>query len=476
MALRSPICTVVGHVDHGKSTLLDQIRQTSIVKAEAGGITQHIGASFIPMKRIAQCCGPLLKSMGMDFTIPGILTIDTPGHAAFTGHRRRGGGLADIAILVVDINDGFMPQTQEALEILKGFKTPFIVAATKIDLLQGWKAKGGLLQTINALPQATQEKLDTQLYRIVAKLGEFGMNADRFDRVTDYTKEIGIVPVSGITGDGIPEMLMLIAGLAQRYLEKNLKVNAAGPARGTILEVKEQKGLGSCMDVIIYDGTIHAGDTLIIGTTGEPIITKAKALFTPKELGEMRDAKTKFSSALQVTAAAGVRIAAPGIEGALGGMPIRTGDAASGAEDIKKEIASVLLDTDAHGVLVKADSLGSLEAVHKLLSGHKIPVRSVAIGAVTKKDLTDAEAAKEPTHRAVLAFSVGMTDDATALCRDSGTKVISSNVIYRLIDDYDIWIAEVKAHEEAASLEHISRPCKFQVMNGYIFRQSNPAV
>ena len=122
MAIRSLICSVLGHVDHGKSSILDKIRGTAITAKEAGGITQAIGASIIPLDTIKKICGDLIKATNMKITIPGLLFVDTPGHAAFTSLRKRGGSIADIAILVIDINEGFKPQTEEAIEILRNSK------------------------------------------------------------------------------------------------------------------------------------------------------------------------------------------------------------------------------------------------------------------------------------------------------------------------------------------------------------------
>ena len=219
--IRQPIVTVVGHVDHGKTSILDKIRGSAIQAGEAGGITQAIGASIIPLHTIQKITGELLEKMNMKFNIPGILFIDTPGHASFTSLRKRGGNLADIAILVVDITEGLKPQTIESIEILKQFKTPFIIAANKIDLISGWVTKEGpLAASLNSQPDSVRNLVDTKLYNLVGKIAEHGFNADRFDRVDDFTKNIAIVPTSAKTGEGIPELLMIMSGLAQKFLEK----------------------------------------------------------------------------------------------------------------------------------------------------------------------------------------------------------------------------------------------------------------
>ena len=289
MAIRSPICTVVGHVDHGKSSVLDWIRGSNIVATEPGAITQSIGASNIPLEIIKQKCGVLLEKVRINFTIPGLLFIDTPGHAAFTNLRKRGGNLADIAIVVVDINEGFKPQTIEAIEILKSYKTPFIIAANKIDLINGWTQKEKLvLKNIELQNDYVKQFFEEKLYTLVRSLYDVGkMDGERFDRVTDYTKQVAIVPCSARTGEGLPELLMSLIGMAQKYLEKNLEIKSE-EAKAIVLEVKEAKGLGKALDVILYDGILKSGDNIVIGGLEKPIVTKVKALFVPQKMGELR--------------------------------------------------------------------------------------------------------------------------------------------------------------------------------------------
>src|SRR3989344_4967960 len=371
MATRQPIVTFVGHIDHGKTTLQDFIRHSSTAQTEAGKITQHIGSSNIPIEAIKKLCGSLLDSLKISITIPGLLFIDTPGHAAFTNLRRRGGNLADIAILVIDIREGIMPQTAECIEILKQYRTPFIIALNKIDLLPGWQSKNSfLLQNINSQGESVRKIIETKLYEIVGKLSELGFNSERFDRIEDYTKQISIVPTSASTGEGIPELLMVLTGLAQKFLEKSLKINAEGNAKGTVLEVKEEKGIGTTLDVIIYDGTLKHNDTIVIGTLSEPIVTKVRALLEPYPLKDMRDRKTKFQQVKEASAAMGIKVSAPGIGEVVAGMPLRSCNAEDVEKvkgEIRKEVEEVVIETDKNGIVIKADSLGSLEALAKLL-------------------------------------------------------------------------------------------------------------
>ncbi len=473
--IRQPIVVIMGHVDHGKTSLLDKIRGTGIAAREAGGITQAIGASILPLKTVKQICGALLEQLKLTLTIPGLLFIDTPGHAAFVNLRKRGGNLADIAILVVDINEGLMPQTKESIEILKHSKTPFIIAANKVDMVEGWRQKpGALIQNISAQSPETLRKFETKLYEVVSQVFELGIQADRFDRVTDYTKTAAVIPVSAKTGEGIPELLMLLTGLAQKYLEQNLKIEESGPAKGTIMEVKEQKGLGIVMDAIIYDGTLRVNDQILIGTLDQPLQVKVKALFEPEPHAEMREKKAKFKPVKEVTAATGVRIVAPGAEAAIAGAPIMgaVGDIQKAKEELHKEMHEVLIETDQDGIIIKADALGSLEALMTLLREKGIPIRKTGIGPITKKDISDAEAilATDPLHGVILAFNIPKLELATS------AHVIVNDVIYRLIEDYEAWKIKQQKQIELSKLDVLVRPCRVEVLKGYVFRQSNPAI
>ncbi|MGM5487397.1 MAG: translation initiation factor IF-2 [Nanobdellota archaeon] len=474
--IRSPICTTLGHVDHGKSTLLDSIRGSSIVNTEAGKITQSIGASIVPLDTIKKICGKLLDTLGMKFTIPGLLFIDTPGHAAFTSLRKRGGNLADIAILVVDINEGFKPQTIEALEILKSSKTPFVVAANKIDLITGFHDfKGPLLENIKKQSEQVQRELDTKHYELVGKLSQYGFNSERYDKVEDFTQQIAIIPTSAKQGIGMPEILMLISGLAQRFLENCLQCDLKGPARGVVLEVKEEKGLGKTIDVIIYDGTIRTNDLIAIGSLDEPIPARVKALLEPAPLAEIRDKKAKFKSVKQITAACGVKISGPNLDQVIAGMPLAVYTQETQEEvfqELQEEIDEVITEKDEEGIVIKADSIGSLEALMNLLHEHDVPIRRASIGDISKKDVIEAQSnrEKEPLYTVILGFNVKSDQPP------SDVKIITNDVIYKLIDDLFEWQKQKQLEQETEEYKKLTKPAKIRIMEGYTFRQCNPAV
>ena len=485
MAIRKVLLTVVGHVNHGKTSLLDKIRKTAVTAGEAGAITQAIGVSIIPMATIEKICGKLLDAFKGKLTVPGLLAIDTPGHAAFTSLRKRGGSLADIAILVVDINEGFKPQTIESLEILKANKVPFIIAANKIDLIPGWvfDQKKLLLQNLSEMEVRVQGEFEKKMYELVGKVAEYNLQSERFDRVEDYTKQIAIVPISAKTGQGIPELLMVLTGLAQKYLEKKLEIEEKGNCKGTIIEVKEEKGLGKTLDAIIYNGALKVNDQLVIGGIGESIVVKVRALLEPDELMEMREKKSKFKNVKAVFAATGVKIVAPGLERAIAGMPIRSASSPEEMEllkiEVQQEVSEIVMESEeCDGVIVKADTIGGLEALRNLLREKNVTISSASLGDVNKKDLSRLESIKanDEFKAVLLGFNVKLSAEIEELVKAKGLKIITHNVIYQIIDDYWKHVDNLKKEIEMRELAKLVRPCKFAILKGYVFRQNNPAI
>jgi len=481
--LRSPIVTVLGHIDHGKTSLLDKMRGTGVQAREVAGITQHIGASFFPTETILSICGDLLSSVKTQLTIDGLLFIDTPGHEAYLNLRRRGGAIADIAILVVDINEGPLTQSYESLKILMSGKTPFLVAANKLDKVPGWKDKEGLslFQSIKAQSMSVQTEVDRRIYEIVGALSANGIQSERFDRVTDFTKTVAIVPTSAKTGTGIPELLMVLSGLTQQYMKERLKVSK-GPAKGAILEVREETGLGLTLDTIIYEGVLKKTDTVVIGGLSGVIVTKIRALLLPKPLDEIRDPKEKFSQVDVVYAAAGVKIVAPDIEGAVAGAPVYAVTDSEKLEEIKQkvkdELKSIRIKTDKSGVVLKADTLGSLEAVTQFLQERHVPVRAADVGPIVKRDIIEGHASgdSDPLNAVVLGFNVKISPEIEDLAAEMGVEIFMNEVIYRLYDEYYAWLIVKREQAKAESLGAIIRPGKIELMPDYVFRHNNPAV
>ncbi|MEW6222879.1 MAG: translation initiation factor IF-2 [Candidatus Hadarchaeota archaeon] len=482
--VRQPLIAVLGHVDHGKTSLLDRIRGTAVAEREAGAITQHVGASEVPLDAIKKICGGLLEKFSVRLKLPGLLFIDTPGHEAFTNLRKRGGALADIAALLVDINEGFMPQTLESLNILKNYKTPFMVIANKVDLIPGWQPhqKEFFIDSFPKQRPAVQSMLDERIYAIVGKLYELGFESERFDRVTDFRKQVSIVPASAKTGEGIAEVLTVLSGLAQRFLEEQLKVEVSRPAMGTVLEVKEEPGLGKTLDVIVYDGVLSRGDVVAVGGLDKIIVSKVRAILRPKPLDEIRDPEDRFSHVDKVHAAAGVKISAPELDGAVAGAPILVIKDVMESEklwmEMQRELERVRISTDASGVVVKADALGSLEAIEGQLKAKNITIRRADVGDVSRRDVVEAESAakSDPLIGIVLAFNVGVLPDARDEAERKGVPIIEEKIIYRLVENYEEWLKAKREEVRASRLEGYVRPAKVALKPGYVFRRSHPAI
>ena len=479
--IRQPIVAVLAHVDHGKTTLLDKIRDSTIAAKEAGGITQEIGATVIPRGIIEEICGRQLRKMNIKLTIPGLLFIDTPGHEAFTTLRKRGGSIADLAVLLIDINEGIQPQTMESIEILKSYKVPFVVAANKIDRLEGWYTKEEnlpFLDTIKNQREDVRERLDKKIYELVGELYKRGFNSERFDRVDDFSKQVVIIPTSGKTGEGIAELLMLISGLTQKFMENRLET-AKTPAKGTILEVKEIQGLGTTIDVIVYDGVLSVGDTIVVGGKNGPIVTKVRALLEPKPLQEIREPKKRFGHVERVAASAGVRINAPGLDEAMAGSGLRVaGDVNKAKREIAGELNTISYQKEGMGVVVKADSIGSLEAIARLFESRNIPIKSAAVGNVTRKDILEAEAVggKDRYLGVVFAFNAPMLKESEVEAEEAGVKVFSDNIIYKLTEEYNSWKEGERKIEKDEMLKSSFYPAKLEILKGYVFRSSKPAI
>lgn len=476
--IRQPIVSVLGHVDHGKTTLLDRVRGTTVASREAGAITQHIGATEVPLDVVKDLCGDLMK--GRTFQVPGLLFIDTPGHHAFTTLRARGGALADLAVLVVDITEGLRPQTVESLKILKRYKTPFVVAANKIDRLPGWRRQSSQPFVVSYEKQnkGAKDALDEALYDLIGRLYEQGFSGDRYDRIQDFRKVVAIVPTSAKYGEGIPDLLLVLIGLAQRFLERELRTEE-GPGAGTILEVKEERGLGVTLDAILYKGILRKGDILVLGSTsGEPRVSRVRALLKPKPLDEIRDPENRFDQVKEVRAAAGIKIAAPDLSGVAAGAPLRA--AGPDLEEAKRQVLEetrLEVELSEDGLIIKADALGSLEGLAFQMKESGLLVRQAALGPVSRRDVVEAATIQDPLKRVILAFNVHLLQEAQeALLASSDVAVIQGDVVYKIIDDYNAWAQKRQAELEKAKRQQVVFPGKLLLLQDYVFRTSKPAI
>lgn len=474
-AIKQPIVTVVGHVDHGKTTILDCLRDSCVQEGEKGGITQKISFTLYPANQLKKAC-PLIEKSGIKLDIPGFLLIDTPGHAAFTNLRKRGGSLADLAVLVIDINEGIKPQTAEVIQILKHNKTPFVIALNKIDNISGmmnYKEKP-LKENIESQALQVKQTFDERYMTIIGALNSYGFDADLYYNINDFTKKIALVPCSGRTKQGIPELIMMLCGLSQKYLENRLELGKE--AKGVMLEIKKDKAT-SYIEAILYDGELSRSDQIAVASfNGEPIITKIRVL------EEIEPLCAKFKPKEKVKASTGLRMQLVEKTEILPGMPFMAYDPKKIDEikEIFKKEISENIKTQKQGIIAKADSLGSLEALLVLLKQSNIPVLKAGIGSINKTDVINAKANIEINEldAVIIGFNVKVDEDAKELLNKEKVKIkiITDNVVYKLIENIVEYRSEKKKEIEKNRLMSLTTICKLKILSQYVFRNSNPAI
>jgi translation initiation factor 5B len=467
--IRQPIVTVCGHVDHGKTSILDCLRQSCVQEAEKGGITQKISFTLYPTSQL-KCVCPLLDSKGLKIFLPGFLFIDTPGHAAFTSLRKRGGSLADLAILVIDINEGIKPQTAEVIKILKLHKTPFIIALNKIDNISGWQQDKQDLQTsIESQPQRIKQVFDERLYTLIGALNSYGFESDLYYNLKDFTKKIAIVPCSARSHQGLAELIMVLCGLSQKYLKDKLKLGK--DAKGVVLELKKDKATNYA-EAILYDGKLSKSNEIAIANlNAEPIISKIRVL------EEIQPLSKKFKPKSEITASTGIRMQLTEKVDILPGMPfvVFKNNKEKIKEEFKKEL-SESVKTSSQGIIVKADSLGSLEALLALLKQNKIPIVKAGIGPINKTDITSAKANLEINELDAIILGFNVETDEEAKEMQGAIKILTDEVIYKLIENV-LEYRQKKAKEiEKKRLMELTTICKLKILHQFVFRNTKPAI
>jgi translation initiation factor 5B len=467
--LRQPIVTVCGHVDHGKTSLLDNIRGTSVQEGEAGGITQKISFTLFPKENLLKRC-PLIEKNKIKMEIPGFLFIDTPGHAAFSNLRKRGGALADLAIVVIDINEGIKPQTAEVLSILKANKTPFIIALNKVDNISGWRKQSeSMFENINAQASRTKEAFIEKLFTLEGSLNSYGFNALPFYEINDFTKNLALVPCSARTGEGLNELIMTLCGLSQKFLKERLKLGE--DAKGVILEIKKDKNI-VYLESILYDGKLESNDEIAIASFSDLVIGRIRIL------EEIKPLSNKFKTSTKVTAATGLRIQLTEQKDILPGMPFQIFK--NNKSEIEKEFKKQVqenIDTSEQGIIIKAESLGSLEAMMVLLKQEGISVCKAGIGNIDKRDIINANTNFEtdPLNAIILGFNVSKEEEVTGM-NLKNIKIIESDVVYRLIEQIKEYRDNKRRELEREKMMSLATICKLKILPQYVFHNSNPAI
>ncbi|PNY04227.1 eukaryotic translation initiation factor 5b-like protein [Trifolium pratense] len=476
--LRSPICCIMGHVDTGKTKLLDCIRGTNVQGGEAGGITQQIGATYFPAENIRE----RTKELKADATlkVPGLLVIDTPGHESFNNLRSRGSGLCDIAILVVDIMHGLEPQTIESLNLLKMRNTEFIIALNKVDRLYGWKTcrNAPIRKAMMKQSKDVKNEFNMKVTQIITQFKEQGLNTELYYKNKEMGETFSIVPTSAISGEGIPDMLLLLVQWTQRTMIE--KLTYSEEVQCTVLEVKVIEGHGTTIDVVLVNGVLHEGDQIV-----GPIVTTIRALLTPHPMKELR-VKGSYIHHKEIKAAMGIKITAQGLEHAIAGASLYVVKPDDDLEYIKKaaleDVESVLsrVDRSGEGVCVQASTLGSLEALLEFLKTPEvnIPVNAINIGPVHKKDVIKAGVMleKKREYSTILAFDVKVTPEARELADKLGVKIFSADIIYHLFDQFKAYMDNIKEEKKKESADEVVFPCVLKIIPNCVFNKKDPII
>lgn len=497
--LRKPIICVLGHVDTGKTKILDKIRKTNVQLGEAGGITQQIGATDFPLENINKYLKNISDNLKLNpCKVPGFIIIDTPGHASFQNLRSRGQSLCDLAVVVIDIMHGLELQTIDSLKMLKHRKTPFLIALNKIDRLFGWKSIEweSFRETLKQQPEYTVHEFNNRLEKIQAQIvKEVGFNTALFDENINFKEYVNIVPTSAISGEGIPDLMNMYLYLGQKYLHNKIKMKKK--VQCSVLEVKVLEGVGTTIDVLLVNGTLKIGDKFVIAGDHGPIKSQIKYIMTPHPMKDIR-IKSEFDYHNSIEGAIGLKIFGKDLERALAGSPLNLykteKECIELCKEVEEECTSVktrYLNKNGKGVLVTASSLGALEAVLSFLDQEdkkepKVDILAVSLGYIQKKDVTkittlhikEKEKNKviKKEELVVLGFDVTVSKEVQEFADKNGVTIITADTIYHLKTKFLEFKEKCFEERKKEKMKEAIFPCELKIVPKGIFHKYDPVI
>ncbi len=469
-SFRSPIMCIMGHVDTGKTKLLDNIRNTNVQDGEVGGITQQIGASFIPLGTLYN------RTKNTNIKIPGLLMIDTPGHEAFSNLRQRGSSLCDIAIIVIDIMGGLEQQTIQSINMLIKSNIKFVFALNKIDRLYGWISNDKIdIQTALNENHVSDGEFKNRLHDITTQIMELGLNAKLFWDNDSRDDTISICPISAKTGEGIHDLLNVVIDICQNDISDNIIFK--DELKCIVMEKTINETLGDSIDVILINGTLKKGDTISLQTNDGIINTTIKNLLTPPPNKESR-IKSEYIHHELVKGSMGVKIVSNDINKAIVGTQIYL-SSDDLIDTLVPETSTMKLQEE--GVIVYASTQGSLEAlVHYLQNECKpsVPISNVFIGSITKKQILKLSINKtsKKEFSTILAFNVNIEDEALQLANKNGITIFSAEIIYHLFDFYTKYRQDVINERKTLYRPQAIFPCTLKILEKHIYNKKNPLI
>ena len=480
---KSPVVSFMGHVDAGKTSLMDCIRGTKIQQGEAGGITQSIGSSFVPIEHIRDVTKNIKGKFSVEHNIPGVLIVDTPGHSAFSSMRDRGSSLCDLAILVIDINKGIQPQTEESIKMLKEKNVPFVIAATKIDMIYGWKKTSeiNLRKVLKEQEESTTQIMQSMMEDLKYEFSKLDIDAVFYFNNKTPNKTYSIVPISTQTNEGLSDLLSLLVYISQNWMSK--KITYKDTLDATIMESILDPKLGWVLDVILSNGTLNVGDKITVTTQEGVKISSVRNILTPPQLTQDRT-KVSWTNNTSIKASQGIRIIGSNLENCIAGSSIFKieNNEVETIEKAKQEFDKFWksFEWDNKGVCLVAPTIGELDAAYNLLKLEQIPIAKGEISNFSKKvadryfSLTEEEQLKE--NKIIFYFhSKAITgkqeDEYSSLCKDLGLTFLHNMVIYQLIDQYKDTkkkFLEERKKENSEKGKAIF-PCELQILKDHVY-------